>query len=55
MKKSLMLLPVVFCFIIGCQDKQAMADLEEYRNMETVLKQNKEIVQLPTLPACYEV
>ena len=42
---SLLLLPVVFCFMIGCQDKQAMADLEEYRNMETVLKQNKEIVR----------
>jgi len=38
-------LPLVFCFVISCQDKQAMADLEECRNMERILELNKEIVR----------
>ena len=45
MKKSLFILPIVICIIISCQDKKVVADLEEYRNMETVLEQNKEIVR----------
>jgi steroid delta-isomerase-like uncharacterized protein len=38
-------LPLVFCFVISCQDKQTMADLEKCRNMESILEHNKEIVR----------
>ena len=33
MKKLFMILPLalILCFTVGCQDKEAMAELEEYR------------------------
>ena len=33
MKKLLMILPLalILCFMVGCQDKEAMAKLEEFR------------------------
>jgi steroid delta-isomerase-like uncharacterized protein len=47
MKKTLMILPLVFllCFTFGCQDKAAMAELEEFKAQAEVEEQNKEIVR----------
>ena len=36
MKKSLLLLPVVFCFMISCQDKQVIADLEACKSQTEI-------------------
>jgi len=46
MKKLFMILPLVLvlCFTFGCQDKVAMAELEEFRAQAEVEEQNKEIV-----------
>ncbi len=45
MKKSLMIIPLVIllCFTFGCQDKEAMAELEEFKAQAEVEEQNKEI------------
>ncbi len=45
MKKLLMILPLalILCFMVGCQDKEAMAELEEFRAQAKVEEQNKEI------------
>jgi predicted ester cyclase len=47
MKKLCMILPLalILCFMVGCQDKEAMAELEEFRAQAEVEKQNKEIVR----------
>ena len=47
MKKLLMIIPLVFllCFTFGCQDKEAMAELEEFRAQKEVEEQNKELVK----------
>jgi predicted ester cyclase len=47
MKKLLMILPLalILCFMVGCQDKEAMAELEEFRAQAAVEEQNKEIVR----------
>jgi len=47
MKKLLLVLPLVFllCFTFACQDKEAMADLEEFRAQADVEAQNKELVK----------
>ena len=47
MKKLLMILPMVFllCFMVGCQDKAAMAELEEFRAQAAVEEQNKATVR----------
>ena len=45
MKKVLFLLPVVFCFMISCQDKQVIADLEVYKSQAEIEKLNKSVVQ----------
>ena len=47
MKKSLLILPLVFllCFTFGCQDKEAMAELEEFRAQAEVEEQNKALVK----------
>ena len=45
MKKSLLLLPVVFCFMIGCQDKQVIADLEACKTQKEIEELNKSLVQ----------
>jgi len=46
MKKLLMILPMalILCFMVGCQDKEAMAELEEMKAQAEVEEQNKEIV-----------
>ena len=46
MKKLYMILPLVFllCFMVGCQDKAAMAELEEFKVQAEVEEQNKELV-----------
>jgi len=45
MKKLLIILPLalILCFMVGCQDKEAMAELEEFRAQAAVEEQNKEI------------
>ena len=45
MKKVSFLLPVVFCFMISCQDKQVIADLETYKSQAEIEKLNKSVVQ----------
>jgi len=47
MKKLLMILPMVLilCFMVGCQDKKAMAELEEFKAQAEVEEQNKELVK----------
>ena len=43
MKKLCMILPLVLivCFMVGCQDKAAMAELEEFRAQAEIEKQNE--------------
>ena len=47
MKKLCMFLSLVLvlCFIYGCQDKEAMAELEEFRAQAAVEEQNKELIK----------
>jgi predicted ester cyclase len=47
MKKLCMILPLalILCFMVGCQDKEAMAELEEFRAQAAVEEQNKEIIK----------
>jgi steroid delta-isomerase-like uncharacterized protein len=47
MKNLLMILPLalILCFMVGCQDKAAMAELEEFRAQAALEEQNKEIVR----------
>ena len=47
MKKLSMISPLVLvlCFVVGCQDKAAMAELEEFRAQAEVEEQNKELVK----------
>jgi predicted ester cyclase len=47
MKKLLLILPLalILCFMVGCQDKAAMAKLEEFKAQAEVEEQNKEIVR----------
>ena len=47
MKKLLMILPLalILCFMVGCQDKEAMAKLEEMKVQAEVEEQNKEVVK----------
>jgi predicted ester cyclase len=46
MKKYLSVISLVFllCFVIGCQDKAAMAELEEFKAQAALEEQNKELV-----------
>ena len=43
MKKLFMILPLalILCLIVGCQDKEAMAELEEFRAQAEIEKQNE--------------
>ena len=43
MKKLYLILPLtlILCFMFGCQDKEAMAELGEFRAQKAVEKQNK--------------
>jgi len=47
MKKLLMVIPLVFllCLTFGCQDKETMAELEEFKAQAAVEEQNKDIVK----------
>ncbi|UCC40797.1 MAG: ester cyclase [Candidatus Aminicenantes bacterium] len=47
MKKLSMILPMalILCFIVGCQDKEAMAELEEFRAQAELEEQNKGLVK----------
>jgi hypothetical protein len=46
MKKLLLILPLalILCFAAGCQDKAAMAELEDFKAQKEVEEQNKELV-----------
>jgi steroid delta-isomerase-like uncharacterized protein len=46
MKKLFILLPLamILCFMVGCQDKAAMAELEEFRAQAQVEEQNKKLI-----------
>ena len=45
MKKLSIILPLslILCFMVGCQEKAAMAELEEFRAQAALVKQNKEL------------
>jgi len=47
MKKLLLILPLALtlCFMVCCQDKEARAELEEFRAKAALEEQNKEIVK----------
>ena len=47
MKKLCMIIPLalILCFMVGCQDKEAMAELEEMKAQGEVEEQNKEIAR----------
>ena len=47
MKKLLMIIPLVFllCFTFGCQDREALAELEEFKAQAALEEQNKEVVK----------
>ena len=47
MKKLYMILPLalILCFMVGCQDKEAMAELEEFKAQAELEEQNKAIVR----------
>ena len=47
MKKLLTIIPLVilFCFTFGCQDKEAMAELEAMKAQAEVEEQNKELIR----------
>jgi len=45
MKKSFVILPLVFCLIISCQDKQATAELEELKAQKELEEQNKALLE----------
>ncbi len=46
MKKLLMILPLalILCFMVGCQDKEAMAELEAMKAQAEVEEQNKALM-----------
>ncbi len=47
MKKIYMILPLalILCFMVGCQDKEAMAELEEFKAQAALEEQNKELAK----------
>jgi hypothetical protein len=47
MKESLMIFPLVIllCFTFGCQDKEAMAELEEFKAQKEVEDENISLVK----------
>ena len=47
MKKLYIILPLalILCFMFGCKDKAAMAELEKFKSQAAVEEQNKEIVK----------
>jgi steroid delta-isomerase-like uncharacterized protein len=47
MKKLLIIIPwiLLLCITFGCQDKEAMAELEEFRTQAAFEEQNKELIK----------
>ena len=47
MKKLFMILPLamILCFMVGCQDKAALAELEEFKAQAAVEEQNKALIR----------
>jgi predicted ester cyclase len=47
MKKLYMILPLalILCFMVGCQDKEAMAELKKFKAQAALEEQNKEVVR----------
>ena len=47
MKKLCIILPLamIICFMVGCQDKEAMAELEAFRAQAALVEQNKELAR----------
>ena len=47
MKNLCMILPMalILCFMVGCQDKEAMAELEEFRAQAEVEAKNIELIK----------
>ena len=47
MKKLLLTVPLalILCFVVGCQDKEAMAELKAMRAQAEVEEQNEELVK----------
>ena len=47
MKKLYVILPLalILCFIVSCQDKEAMAELEEFKAQTSAEEQNKDVVK----------
>ncbi|TET68415.1 MAG: hypothetical protein E3J56_11430, partial [Candidatus Aminicenantes bacterium] len=47
MKKLCMILPLalVLCFMVGCQDKEAMAELEKFKAQAKIEEQNMDVVK----------
>ncbi len=47
MKKLCMILPLalILCFMVGCQDKEAMAELEEFKAQTQVEEQNEALIR----------
>ena len=47
MKKMLMVLPLalILCFMVGCKDKEAMAELEDFKAQAAVEEQNKDLAK----------
>jgi len=41
---TILTLALILCFMVGCQDKEAMAELEEFKAQAEVEEQNKELV-----------
>jgi len=46
MKKHgvILLMALIICFMLGCQDKETMAELEEFRVQKEVEEQNKKLI-----------
>lgn len=45
MKKSVIILSILFCFLISCQDKQIKAEFEELKTQAKIEAQNIEVVK----------
>jgi len=47
MKKFLMIIPLalILCFMVGCKDKEAMAELEKFKAQRKVEEQNIELIR----------
>jgi predicted ester cyclase len=45
MKRLLIILPLVLCVIISCQDKATKAELEQFKTQQELEEQNKEMLR----------